>query len=391
MNSHPGRFYSAVITIFLLALSASAAFGQLSNEDIVVLREQGKSQGWTFTVGENDATQLPLTDLCGLAVPDNWQEKATFDPCVSKGDLPARFDWRDSGGVTPIRNQGGCGGCWAFATVGPLECNIKIKDGVSVDLSEQYLISCNSDDWGCDGGWWAHAYHQYKKDPCNDLGAVPESQFPYTARDVACNCPYDHTYMIYNWAYIGNSYTVPSIDAMKQAIVDHGPISVGVVATSAMQAYNGGIFNVAGGGEINHGVVLVGWDDNQGDSGIWIMRNSWGSWWGESGYMRIQYGCCRIGYGASYVNYPGALTIVTESIPSCSLGVPLSFQLESTGGAGRKSGRDGSYIVIQRIVIGHACDRRPGQFYGGRRGRTGKIRREKLHDSGRPLYRRRCE
>ncbi len=341
MISHPGRICLTVLTILLVVLAASPSFAQLSSKDIVALREQGKTDGWTFTVGENDATQRSLSDLCGLVVPDNWQDGATFDPCVAKEDLPARFDWRDSSGVTPIRNQGGCGGCWAFATVGPLECNIKIKDGVSVDLSEQYLISCNTNDWGCDGGWWAHAYHQWKKDPCNDLGAVPESQFPYVAYDVPCGCPYDHTYMIYSWAYVGSSSGVPSIDAMKQAIVDHGPISVGVVATSAMQAYRGGIFNQSAGGDINHGVVLVGWDDNQGDSGIWIMRNSWGSWWGESGYMRIEYGCCRIGYGASYVNYPGVLKITTDSLPSGSLGVSLSLQMESAGGAGTKTWTDG--------------------------------------------------
>lgn len=334
MISHPGRFYLAAMIIVLTALAAAPAFGQLSTKDITALRDQGKANGWTFTVGENDATQQPLSDLCGLVAPDNWQAGATFDPCVSKGDLPARFDWRDSSGVTPIRNQGGCGGCWAFATVGALECNIKIKDGVSVNLSEQFLISCNRDGWGCDGGWWAHPYHQSRNDQCNDIGAVLENEFPYVARDVACGCPYDHPYLIYSWAYVGSSSGVPSIDAMKQAIIDHGPISVAVVATSAMQAYNGGIFNQNSGGTINHGVVLVGWDDNQGDSGIWIMRNSWGSWWGESGYMRIQYGCCRIGYGASYVNYPGALKIVTDNVPSCSLGVPVSFQLESTGGGG---------------------------------------------------------
>ncbi len=341
MISHPRRFLTITLMVVLVALAAAPVFGQLSSQDIAALRAQGKTDGWTFTVGENDATRRPLSDLCGLVVPDNWQKDAVFDPCVAKGDLPERFDWRDSSGVTPIRNQGGCGGCWAFATVGPLECNIKIKDGVSVDLSEQYLISCNHNDWGCDGGWWAHAYHQTQKDPCNDVGAVPESQFPYVARDAACGCPYDHSYMIYSWSYVGTSYNVPSVDAMKQAIIDHGPIAVGVVATSAMQAYHGGIFNQSSGGAINHGVVLVGWDDNQGDSGIWIMRNSWGSWWGESGYMRIEYGCCRIGYGASYVNYPGALKIVTDSIPSCSLGVPMSFQLEWAGGGGTITWTDG--------------------------------------------------
>jgi hypothetical protein len=94
--------------------------------------------------------------------------------------------------------------------------------------------------------------------------------------------------------------------AMKQAIMQYGPISVAVHANSAMQAYNGGIFNGCANGEINHGVVLVGWDDDQGTDGVWIMRNSWGTGWGEDGgYMRMPYGCSYIGYGACYVDYAG--------------------------------------------------------------------------------------
>ena len=329
----------------VMILMAVPAMGQLSDKDIETLREQGRAEGWTFTVGENEATQYSIDQLCGLRAPDNWQEDAVFDPMMPDKSLPEAFDWRDQCSLPPVRNQGGCGSCWAFATVGPLECNIKIKDGIVVDLSEQFLVSCNNDDWDCAGGWWAHNYHQYKKDPCYETGAVMESDFPYAASNLPCNCPYPHPYRIHNWAYIGNQSSIPSIDAMKQAILDHGPISVAVVSNSAMQAYHGGVFNASASGDVNHGVVLIGWDDNQGTSGVWIMRNSWGTWWGEDGgYMRIEYGCSKIGYGASYVNYPGAVTITTESLPICSLGVAYEVQLEATGGAGvlSWSDRDGS-------------------------------------------------
>jgi C1A family cysteine protease len=352
-QTHPTGIVTAMFVAGILAIALSApATGQLKNEDIAALREKGKAEGWTFSVSQNSATEYSLEELCGLIPPPDWQESARFDPCVKKLDLPSSFDWRDFGGLPPVRNQGGCGSCWAFATVGPLECNIKIKDGITVDLSEQYLVSCNTNDWGCSGGWWAHAYHQWKKDACYDIGAVPEWDFPYRARDLACDCPYTHTYLIDSWLYIGSSSGVPGIDAMKQAIMEHGPISVAVVANSAMQAYDGGVFNQSASGIINHGVVLVGWDDNQGDSGIWIMRNSWGSWWGENGYMRIEYGCSKIGYGASYIDYPGALRIITGSLPSCSVGVSYSEQLESEGGAAEQTwfvadgGLDGSGLTL---------------------------------------------
>lgn len=292
-----------VALALVLGAVGDTAWAQLSTEDIAELQERAQAEGWTFTVGENPATSRSLDELCGLVEPTDWRAGATFDPCTPLRSLPASYDWRALGGCTPVRNQGGCGSCWAFATVGPLECNILIKTGVEEDLSEQWLVSCNSDHWGCNGGWWAHDYHRWKKDPCSNSGAVRESSFPYVASDTSCNCPYPHPYRIDSWAYIGSSSGVPSVSAIKQAILDYGPVCVAVYVDSAFQAYHGGVFNDCSEGTVNHGVVLVGWDDNQGSNGVWFMRNSWSPGWGEGGYMRIEYGCSRIGYAASYVNY----------------------------------------------------------------------------------------
>jgi len=279
----------------------------LSSEDIAALQEQGEAEEWTFTVCENDATVYSLDRLCGLVEPDEWWVGARFDPCQPTGFLPDTFDWRNKDGedyTTPVKDQGNCGSCWAFATVGPLECNIKYKDGDTVDLSEQWLVSCNSDGWGCDGGWFAHSYHEWKTDPYGDTGAVLEQYFPYSATDEPCNGPYPHSYLIEDWFYIGDSGSIPPVDSIKQAIMTYGPVSVSVTVNSAFHAYSGGIFNQHDGGDINHAVVLVGWDDNQGSDGVWFLRNSWGPNWGEDGgYMRIEYGCSSIGYAACYVDY----------------------------------------------------------------------------------------
>jgi hypothetical protein len=277
----------------------------MTRSQIDALRAEGQSKGWTFTVGENPATAIPLEQLCGLKVPENWEATANFvDLDQAPMDLPASYDWRALGGVTPIRNQGNCGSCWAFSTVGALECAIKIKDSMSVNLSEQWLVSCNREGWGCDGGFMAHDYHQWKTDACGGTGAVYESDFPYTATDAPCGCPYAHPYRITSWAYIGSSGGVPSTNSIKQAIMDYGPVSVAIYVNSAFQGYTGGVFNACSSGQINHAVVLVGWDDNQG-GGVWFLRNSWGTGWGESGYMKITYGCCSVGYAACYIMYPG--------------------------------------------------------------------------------------
>ena len=298
----PLVFFSILI---LFSVLSTAAFGQLDKDAIADMQREAVNDGWTFEVGENGATQYSLDQLCGTVEPPDWREKATFDPMTSveKQTIPTAFDWRDYDGCTPIRNQGGCGSCWAFATVGALECAIKIREGVSVDLSEQWLVSCNTSNWGCDGGWYAHAYHGWVGDRCGGTGAVLEADCPYRAADGGCACPYNHCYTLHNWAYIGSSSGVPSVEEMKLAILEYGPISVSLHVNNSFQAYRGGVFNNCTDGDIDHSVVLVGWDDTQGESGVWILRNSWGTWWGESGYMRIAYKCCQVGYAACYVDY----------------------------------------------------------------------------------------
>jgi len=140
-------------------------------------------------------------------------------------------------------------------------------------------------------------------DPCGDSGAVLESYFPYTASMAPCNCPYPHDYFIDDWAYVGPVNGVATVDQIKQAIIDYGPVSVAVSA-GGFSGYSGGIFSHAS-NSINHAVALVGWDDNQGSNGVWFLRNSWGTGWGEGGYMRIEYGANSVGYRTVRVNYPG--------------------------------------------------------------------------------------
>jgi C1A family cysteine protease len=324
-----------VSCLFLVAQAHSA--GGLTPEDIASLQRQGEVEGWTFTVGENPATGYSLKQLCGLTVPDKWWARARFDPATPSKDLPVKFNWCEIGGCTPVKNQAGCGGCWAFATVGALECNIRIMDGDIVDLSEQWLISCNSEGWDCDGGWFAHDYHQWATDSCGGTGAVPEAYFPYAATEEPCLCPYPHEYLLEGWTFVGNDSTIPTATAIKQMIFEHGPVSVGVHATPVMQAYTGGIFNACETGELNHAVVLVGWNDYQGEHGCWVMRNSWGPAWGEGGYMHIPYGCSQVGFAACYIDYRG----------KTSINIDLPDDVPETVSPG-----DSAHILVQIREIG---------------------------------------
>jgi hypothetical protein len=205
-----------------------------------------------------------------------------------------------------VRDQDGCGSCWAFGAIGAMECALARESNISVDLAEQWLVSCTTAG-SCDGGWHSTALEYLtcggQQDTCGGNGAVLESSFPYEAWDVPCDCPYEHPYCLDSWLMLGSEYTEATVAQIKQAIYDHGPVAAAVHAGSyAFMAYTGGIFNACESAPTDHVIVLVGWDDSQG-GGVWFLRNSWGPYWGEGGYMRITYGCCRVGEATAYVNY----------------------------------------------------------------------------------------
>ena len=163
--------------VLILVLGAGPVYGQLSSDDIAVLRARGEVEGWTFTVRENEATRRPLDELCGSVEPPDWRSKGRADPCLPGRDLPESFDWRDHNGCTPIRNQGGCGSCWAFAAIGAVESGILISQEIVENLSEQWLVSCTGAG-NCSGGWHTEAFEYLRRngdrDLCGDFGAVLE-------------------------------------------------------------------------------------------------------------------------------------------------------------------------------------------------------------------------
>ena len=294
---------SALVVGLLLNTTVVPALAQVTPAEAAAMQERGRAEGWTFNVGLNEATQYPLSQLCGAVESPDWRTRARFDACTPQRDLPSQFTtWRWS--LTGIRNQASCGSCWAFGAIGAMEAAIRLRTTWSEDLSEQWLVSCTNAG-SCAGGWHTDSFEYLKcngwQDPCGGSGAVFESSFPYVARDVPCGCPYTHPYCLDYWAAVGPQWGVPTVAEIKQAIYDHGPVAVCVYVNSAFQMYLNGVFNACEDNWINHVVVLYGWDDRQGTNGIWYLKNSWGGGWGEAGTMRIEYGCCQIGYATCYV------------------------------------------------------------------------------------------
>ena len=222
-------------------------------------------------------------------------------------DAPAAYDSRVNGIVPAIRDQGNCGSCWAFGTVGVMEVGVRIYTGTMVDLSEQFLVSCNKSGWSCKGGLTASMYHTNvlgRKQ--TQVGAVLESDFRYAAKNLACTKKYTHPYKANHWAFLtGSEWTMPATDAIKDAILTYGAVTAGVCVDDGWYTYTNGVYTSSYndcGGSTNHQIVLVGWDDAKG---AWLLRNSWGTSWGDAGYMWIAYdpagSTSRVGEGTSYI------------------------------------------------------------------------------------------
>lgn len=264
------------------------------------MRREMKANGWNFRIGPNPAMQYSIEQLCNFKPELKPVVSCAYEPgdsAVMAATLPTAF----TGVWTSIKNQASCGSCWAFSTIAGLEAAILWKGGPTYDLSEQHLVSCNPWDWGCSGGFLAFDMLV----PAMDYapGAMPETCFPYTALDSACAyCAAPTWYPVASWGYVGTSSAVPSVDAIKTAIYTYGSVSAGIYVDRYFQAYTGGILTSCKKRppSPNHAIILCGWDDAKG---AWLLKNSWGTGWGEAGFMWIKYGCNNIGYGACYVNY----------------------------------------------------------------------------------------
>jgi len=197
---------------------------------------------------------------------------------VEAGELADAVDWTTQGVVNPVKNQGQCGSCWAFSAVGTLESGYAIATGTLTSLAEQQLVDCDKStgSQGCSGGWPYNSFTYYKTH-----GACTEASYPYSARDSSCKAS-SCTVGIAAGTVSGYQNIARNNDALKAAVAKQ-PVSVCVKADSTFQSYRSGVLSKACSGDINHAVMAVGYSGSE----YFKIRNSWGSSWGEAGYIRV--------------------------------------------------------------------------------------------------------
>lgn len=252
------QLYAKGLVNFTLEMNE---FGDLLHHEFHLLMTGYKSAN--FTKHESGITYLSPTNIA----------------------VPSSINWTQEGYVTPVKNQGACGSCWAFSSTGSVEGQHFKKTGKLVSLSEQQLVDCSKKygNEGCNGGLMDNAF-QYIKD---NKGIDTEESYPYKAEDDKCKFSPQHV-----GATVTGYVDLPSGSEKKlqEAVATVGPISIAIDAGhESFQFYSTGVYYEAhcSSTDLDHGVLVVGYGTDAKGGDYWLVKNSWGDTWGENGYVRM--------------------------------------------------------------------------------------------------------
>lgn len=240
-----------------------------------------------------------------VSIPNFEENKSTLRGIVSSSRKlqdedhhhhhPKEFDWRENGAVASVKNQGACGSCWAFSATGAIEGSMAVNGYPLTSLSVEELVDCDKTDKGCSGGLMDSAFVE---DEDWD-GLCSWDDYPYDApqhpNELTCqrvNCTAVEGSKVTKFVDLSTKGGEPCTDADMQAALLKQPVAVAVEASGlAFMFYNSGVLDKKCGANLDHGVLAVGYGEEEGKDGeklrFWIIKNSWGTSWGEKGYLRI--------------------------------------------------------------------------------------------------------
>ncbi len=327
----------------LMALLAGSYV--MADQELDYVNQGIAAKGAKWHAAETSVSKLSPDERrmrLGLAkghTPDSPQLVAPAQSEVTA--LAPALDWRTYNGggwVTPVRDQGGCGSCWAFATAANLESSTLIKNntpGMDINLAEQILVSC-SGAGSCSGGWPSTA-----SDYIKNTGLPVESCYPYTASNGTCPIAFAgwqlSAYKISGWSYVTTSS--PTVDALKNALNTYGPVNTQMEVYSDFFYYSSGVYQYTTGTyQGGHAILIVGYDDA---GQFFICKNSWGTGWGEAGFFNIGYSELNsvTQFGEYTIAYQTGVTPPPPPPgPTCSYSIsPTSATYTSSGGYGNLS------------------------------------------------------
>jgi len=291
-------------SLLILSLLIACAFATrvLKEETEKVVKEKASWESYNYDENPfKDLTKDQIKSLLGAHLAwdnHNIHLFADVDDHEKVKDLPEKFDsrtqWPEC--VFPVRNQEHCGSCWAFSAAETLTDRFCIasKNQIKTILSPQDMVSCDTKDMGCHGGYLEKAWEYLET-----TGIVVDECFPYVSGDGknVPHCPHGNCvdnklkYTKYR-AESGSSKALTCPAQIKEELSKNGPVQTGFIVYEDFMHYKGGVYEHTHGEQLGgHAVKIVGWGKEK-DTEFWIAQNSWGPTWGEDGFFRIKFGEC---------------------------------------------------------------------------------------------------
>jgi cathepsin L len=240
-----------------------------------------------FTVQMNKFAALTPSEYKQLLGHRNMLSSQKDIPVKVANSNAADVDWRTKGIVNAIKDQGQCGSCWAFSVVQAMESQYALKKSTLPSLSEQNLVDCVTTCYGCDGGdeYLAYDYVLSKQGGKWET----EKDYPYTAKTQTCKFDSSKAGYQFSSYFRPTSTSTRSESELASGCATYGVVSIAIDASNwSFQLYSGGIYDESScsSTDLDHAVGLVGYG-TESSKDYWIVRNSWGTDWGESGYIRM--------------------------------------------------------------------------------------------------------